>query len=172
MKNELSVTLIACALVFSGIGVLAFDTMNNQSMTPVKMEFTPSKSINVDILTNEEYSVKYLSKNPQTTNTPLKDGTTSVKTIVGLIIPENNKHPWGFVEGVVSNPAPGHPVIIQIYRSLDDIPIHIAQIDVNPDNSFLYKFRVLSIDDGITTHIFEGDYYVKIFKTVITPGLT
>ena len=172
MKNELTVTIIACAIIFSGVGVLAFDTMNHKTMTPDKMVFTPTQPIEENKSTHETYSVKSLSKNPQTITIPLNDGTTSVKTIVGMTIPENNKHPWGFVEGVVSNPAPGHPVIIQFYKSLDDIPVHIAQIDVNPDNSFNYRFRVLSIDDGITTHIFEGDYYVKIFKTVITPGLT
>lgn len=170
MKNEVTITIIACAVIFTGMGFLAFDTMNHKTMIPDKMEFKPSSS--VDVLTNEKYSVKYLSKNPQTTNTPLHDGTTRVKTIVGMTIPENNTHPWGFVEGTIDNPASGHPVIIQFFRSLDDIPIHIAQIDVNPDNSFNYRFRVLSIDDGITTHIFEGDYFVKIFKTVITPGLT
>lgn len=171
MKNELSVTLIVCAIIFSGIGVLAFETMNSQTMSPVSMEFTPPKSNDVKVVTNEDPSVEYLSKNPQITNTPLNDGTTSVKTIVGMTIPENNKHPWGFVEGQVSNPAPGHPVIIQFFRSFDGLPVHVAQVDLNPDNSYNYRFRVLSIDDGITTHLFEGDYFVKIFKTVITPGL-
>ncbi len=172
MKNELTVTIIACAIIFSGVGVLAFDTMNHKTMTPDKLVFTPTQLIDEDKSTHEKYSVKSLSKNPKITYIPSTDGTTQVQTIVGMTIPENNKHPWGFVEGKVDKPAPGHPVIIQFYRSLDEIPVHIAQIDLNPDNSFNYRFRVLSIDDGITTHIFEGDYFVKIFKTVITEGQT
>jgi len=85
-----------------------------------------------------------------------------------LQIPEDNKFPWGTVTGKVINPALGHPVIIKFYKSLDEIPVHIAQIDLNDDNTFEYKFRLFSIDDGITTHIFEGEYYIEIFKTVNT----
>ena len=160
MKNEITVTIIACAVIFSGIGLLAFDTVNQQTITP---------SDN-DILKTEKYSVEYLSEHPQITKTSLGDGTTQIKTLMGMIIPEDNKLPWAFVEGTVSNAAPGHPVIIQIFKSLDESPVHVAQIDLNDDNSFAYKFRVLSVIDGVTNHLYEGDYFVKTFKIVTTPG--
>lgn len=73
----------------------------------------------------------------------------------------------GIIEGKVKNPAPGYPVIVQFFKSLDEDPIHLAQIDLNDDNSFEYQFRLLSVEEGKTTHFFEGDYYVKIFKTII-----
>jgi len=172
MKNELTITIIACTVIFSGMGYLAYDTMNQQISTPVKTASIPIQSTVDDILSNEKYSVNYFAQHPKTTKTILADGTTLTMTLVGMTIPENNKLPWGFVEGMVANPVPGHPVIVQFFKSLDDVPVHVAQIDLNDDNSYEYKFRVLAINEGITTHVFEGDYFVKIFKTVYTPGST
>jgi hypothetical protein len=170
MKNELIITIIGCAVVFSGISLLAFDVVNGQSS--VKTDSAVILQSDDDILKIDKLSVEYLSKHPQTTKTSLEDGTTQILTLMGMTIPEDNKHPWAFVEGTVSNPAPGHPVIMQIFESLDENPIHVAQIDLNDDNSFEYKFRVYSVIDGVENHLYEGDYFVKTFKMVVTPGQT
>ena len=45
-------------------------------------------------------------------------------------------------------------------------PIHFAQSDVNDDGSYEYKFRIRSVDGDTVVDVFEGDYVVKIFKTV------
>ena len=88
--------------------------------------------------------------------------------IISMHIPEDNTLPWGFVEGKVINPAEGYPVIIQIYKNGD--PVHFAQTDVKKDGSYEYKFRVRDIDGDQVINIFQGDYTVKIFKTVyVTP---
>ncbi len=172
MKKELTITIIVCAVVFSGISLLAFATVNQETITPVKSDSSPISPSDNDILKTEKYSVEYLSKHPQITRTSLGDGTTQIKTLMGMTIPKDNTLPWAFVEGTVSNAAPGHPVIVQIFKSLDDIPIHVAQVDLNDDNSFAYKFRVYSVIDGVANHLYEGDYFVKTFKTVITQGQT
>lgn len=79
-------------------------------------------------------------------------------------IPEDNTLPWGFVEGKVINPAKGYPVIIQIYKNGE--PVHFAQTDVREDGSYEYKFRARNVDGDRVINIFQGDYTVKIFKTV------
>lgn len=76
---------------------------------------------------------------------------------------ESNELPWGFVEGKIANHVAGHPVIIQIFNN--GTPMRFAQVDVNSDGTYEYKFRVLDISDGEKTHIF-GDFTVLIFKTV------
>lgn len=88
--------------------------------------------------------------------------------IIPMHIPEDNTLPWAFVEGKVINPAEGYPVIIQIYK--DDEPVHFAQTDVREDGSYEYKFRARNVDGDRVINIFQGDYTVKIFKTVyVTP---
>lgn len=88
--------------------------------------------------------------------------------IIPMHIPEDNALPWAFVEGKVINPAEGYPVIIQIYK--DDEPVHFAQTDVREDGSYEYKFRARNVDGDKVINIFQGDYTVKIFKTVyVTP---
>ena len=88
--------------------------------------------------------------------------------IVSMHISGDNTLPWGFVEGKVINPAEGYPVIIQIYKNGD--PVHFAQTDVKKDGSYEYKFRVRDVDGDQVINIFQGDYTVKIFKTVyVTP---
>jgi len=57
-----------------------------------------------------------------------------------------------------------HPVIIQIYK--EGKPVHFAQVPVNDDGTYQYRFRVLDVTDNKTIRIFEGDYTVKIFKVV------
>lgn len=105
----------------------------------------------------------------QTTTTKLDDEISLEKTVTTMSIPENNTLPWGTVKGKVNDPSQGYPVIIQFFKSLEEDPIHVAQVTLKGDDSFEYKFRVLSIDEGKITHFFEGDYYIKIFKVVNTP---
>lgn len=92
------------------------------------------------------------------------DASVLEETTIQMSIPSDNPIPWGFVEGKIASPAKDHPVIIQIYKG--DVPVHFAQIPVNDDGSYQYRFRVLDVTDNKTTRIFEGDYTVKIFKVV------
>jgi len=105
----------------------------------------------------------------QTTEIKLDDERSLQRTITVMSIPENNAMPWGTIKGKVHDPVQGYPVIIQFFKSLEEDPIHVAQVKLKGDNSFEYRFRVLSVDDGNTAHFFEGDYHVKIFKVVNTP---
>lgn len=103
------------------------------------------------------------------------DATTSIeKTTLGINISPENTLPWAFVNGVIENPVQGYPVIIQFFNesNLDD-PVHIAQVDVEEDGSYEYKFRVRDVDleTGKATNIFEGDYMIKVFKVVSTSAL-
>lgn len=84
--------------------------------------------------------------------------------VISMHIPEDNTLPWGFVEGKIINAAEGHPVIIQIYKNGE--PVQFAQTDVKEDGSYEYKFRVRNVDGDQVINIFQGDYTVKIFKTV------
>ncbi|PJC51113.1 MAG: hypothetical protein CO032_01310 [Nitrosopumilales archaeon CG_4_9_14_0_2_um_filter_34_16] len=115
------------------------------------------------------YDMPAFAETSQTTTTKLDDEISLEKTVTKMSIPQNNTLPWGAVKGKVNNPSQGYPVIIQFFKSLEEDPIHVAQVSLKGDNSFEYRFRVLSIDDGKITHFFEGDYYVKIFKVVNTP---
>jgi hypothetical protein len=115
------------------------------------------------------YDMPAFAETSQTTTTKLDDEISLEKTVTKMSIPQNNTLPWGAVKGKVNNPSQGYPVIIQFFKSLGEDPIHVAQVSLKGDNSFEYRFRVLSIDDGKITHFFEGDYYVKIFKVVNTP---
>ena len=162
MNNEIKITLIACLIIFAGIGVLAVNTINSSSMEISQKEITP---LDEPIIDDSQKSVKY----PHTSLSKIDENLSLKTTTMILSIPENNKHPWGFISGKVIDAAPGHPVIIQFFKSLDVTPIHVAQIDLDDDDSFEYQFRLLSVDDGITSHFFSGDYYIKIFKTVRTP---
>jgi hypothetical protein len=92
------------------------------------------------------------------------DSIVLQQKIISMHIPEDNTLPWGFVEGKVINPADGYPVIIQIYKN--DEPVHFAQTDVKEDGSYEYKFRARNVDGDKVINIFQGDYTVKIFKTV------
>jgi hypothetical protein len=84
--------------------------------------------------------------------------------IISMNIPENNTLPWGFVEGKVINPVDGYPVIIQIYKNGE--PVHFAQTNVKEDGTYEYKFRARTVHGDQVINIFQGDYTVKIFKTV------
>ena len=101
---------------------------------------------------------------PQATYFPI-DGIIGIeKTTLMFHAPQENTLPWGFVEGKIENPVAGYPVIIQIYKDGD--AVQFAQTDVNEDGTYEYKFRVLNIEDEKTIKIFNGDYYVSIFKVV------
>jgi len=101
---------------------------------------------------------------PQTEYIPLNGIIGIEKSSVMFHTPEKNSLPWGFVEGKIANPVAGYPVIIQIFKN--DEAVHFAQTNVNEDGSYEYKFRVLNIENDQTTKIFDGDYYVTIFKVV------
>jgi hypothetical protein len=92
------------------------------------------------------------------------DASVLEETTIQMSIPSDNHIPWGFVEGKIASPVKDHPVIIQIYKG--DVPVHFAQVPVNDDGSYQYKFRVLDVTDNKTTRIFDGYYTVKIFKVV------
>ena len=101
---------------------------------------------------------------PQTEILPLTGMMVLEKSTVFFHAPESNTLPWAFVEGNITNHVEGYPVIIQIFRNNE--VVHFAQINVEVDGDYEYKFRVLNIDNGVTTQIFDGDYTVKIFKVV------
>jgi len=113
--------------------------------------------------------VPAFAEHSQTTVTPLNDEISLEKTMIIMNVPENNTLPWGTIKGKINNPTQGYPVIIQFFKSLEEDPVHVAQVNVRGDNSFEYRFRVSSTDDGNITNFFEGDYYVKIFKVINTP---
>ncbi len=93
------------------------------------------------------------------------DGKLNLEiTTIIMTIPENNTLPWGYVSGSVNNPAEQHPVIIQFHK--EGNPVHVAQVEVNSDGTYEYKFRVQNTTDGHTVNVFEGSYTVKIFKVV------
>ena len=101
----------------------------------------------------------------QTEIMPLDATTGLEKTTVFFHASSSNSLPWGFVEGKVTNPVQGHPVIIQIFK--DGEAVHFAQTSVDENDQYQYKFRVLNSDsEGQSTKIFDGDYLVKIFKVV------
>ena len=101
---------------------------------------------------------------PQTEYIPLNGIIGIEKSSIMFHTPEDNSLPWGFVEGKIANPVAGYPVIIQIFK--DDEAIHFAQTDVSENGSYEYKFRVLNVENNQSTKIFDGDYYVTIFKVV------
>jgi len=87
-----------------------------------------------------------------------------VKTTIPMYIPTENILPWASVSGIVENHVNNHPIIIQIYQN--DEPVHFAQTNVNDDGSYEYKFRVKTVNDDKIINIFEGNYEVRIFKTI------
>ena len=102
----------------------------------------------------------------------LNDETSLEKTTTTMSVPLGNTLPWGTVSGTIDNPAYGYPVIIQFFNEdSGDEPIHVAQVNVNGDDTYEYKFRVRDVDlqSGQVTDVFQGDYTVKIFKVVNSP---
>ena len=109
------------------------------------------------------------AESSETTIVKLDQERSLQKTVTTMTVPHDNTLPWGTVKGKVNDPAQGYPVIIQFFKPGEESPIHVAQVDLRGDDSFEYKFRVLSVEDGKITHFFEGDYNVKIFKVINTP---
>ena len=103
-----------------------------------------------------------------TTVLSTNDGIQLTKTVVSMSISPDNTLPWGFIEGTVDNHAEGYPVIVQIYQ--DGEPVHFAQTDVDEDGTYEYKFRARNIDGDNVVNVYEGDYEVKIFKSVQITG--
>ena len=93
-----------------------------------------------------------------------KDNFEVVETTIPMYISPENILPWASVSGIVENYANNHPIIIQIYQN--DEPVHFAQTNVNDDGSYEYKFRVKTVNDDEIINIFEGNYEVRIFKTI------
>ena len=103
-----------------------------------------------------------------TTVLSTNDGVQLTKTIVSMSISSDNTMPWGFIEGTIENHADGYPVIVQIYQN--DEPIHFAQTSVNEDGTYEYKFRARNLDGNTVVNVYEGDYEVKIFKSIQITG--
>ena len=87
------------------------------------------------------------------------------KNIIYMHIPGDSPLPFGCVWGTVQNAAPGYPVEIQIYK--DGKPVYFAQTNVKSDGSYEQYFRVKSVEGDKVIHIFEGDYTVDIYKSVV-----
>lgn len=103
---------------------------------------------------------------PHTETTALSAGIGLERTSLAFHASPANTLPWGFVEGTVDNPVPGHPVIIQMYAD-DGSAVHFAQVGVAGDGSYEYKFRVRNVGaDGEATQLFSGDYTVAVYKVV------
>lgn len=96
------------------------------------------------------------------------DGVQLTQTVVPMLIPSDNTMPWGFIEGTIENHAEGFPVIVQIYQN--DEPVHFAQTTVNEDGTYEYKFRARNVDGNNVVNVYEGDYEVKIFKSIQITG--
>tara|TARA_B100000029_G_scaffold427551_1_gene436997 strand:- start:581 stop:988 length:408 start_codon:yes stop_codon:yes gene_type:complete len=96
------------------------------------------------------------------------DGIQLTKTVITMHISSDNTLPWGFIEGTIDNHAEGYPVILQIYQN--DEPVHFAQTDVNEGGTYEYQFRVRNVDGDNVVNIYDGDYEVKIFKSVQITG--
>ena len=96
------------------------------------------------------------------TVTPINEKLSLEKTIITMNISQENTLPWGAVKGVVSDHVEGYPAIIQFYKGGE--PVHVAQVDINEDGSYEYKFRARSVDNntGEITNIFEGQHTIKI----------
>src|SRR5579863_9266071 len=87
------------------------------------------------------------------------------KSVINMNIPSDPKLPYGCVWGTVQNAAPGYPVDIEIYKN--NKPVYFAQANVTSDGSYQQYFRVINVDHGHMTNIFEGDYTVEIFKYIV-----
>jgi len=145
--------------------------MNNLSKVLSSVGTISALFVLLTIVTPFNISFAEYEESQTTTITPLDDELSIEETVMILVIPENNTLPWAFVEGMIENPAPGYPVIIQFFndKSGND-PIHVAQTDVNDDDTYEYTFRVSDVDiqTGQTINVFEGAYNVKVFKVIVS----
>ena len=108
----------------------------------------------------------------QTEIIPMNNSIGLEISVIPMNISKDNQLPWGFIEGLIQNHVSNYPVIIQIFDNDESIignnheAVHFAQIPVNDDGSYEYKFRVLNSNQDQTEAIFDGSYAVKIFKVV------
>ena len=103
-----------------------------------------------------------------TTVLSTNDGVQLTETVVSMSVPSDNIMPWGYIEGTIENHAEGYPVIVQIYQN--DEPVHFAQTNVNEDGTYEYKFRARNLDGNNVVKVYEGEYEVKIFKSIQIAG--
>ena len=103
-----------------------------------------------------------------TTVVSTNNGIQLTKTVVPMSISSDNEMPWGFIEGNIENHAEGYPVIVQIYQN--DEPVHFAQTDVDENGTYEYKFRARNVDGNNVVNVYDGDYEVKIFKSIQITG--
>ena len=104
-----------------------------------------------------------------TTVISTNDGIQLTKTVIQMHISPDNTLPWGFIEGTVDNHAEGYPVVLKIYQNGE--AIHFGQTNVNEDGTYEYKFRARNVDGENVVNVYEGDYDVKIFKSVQITGI-
>lgn len=100
------------------------------------------------------------------TITPINDEISLEKTSSTMHIPTDKSLFWGAVKGKASDYVERYPVIIQFFKG--DEPVHVAQVKVKGDGSYEYKFKIRNINQntGEITDIFEGKYFVNIFKVI------
>ncbi|MDH3501587.1 MAG: hypothetical protein OEL69_03655 [Nitrosopumilus sp.] len=134
------------------------------------MFFAIIASITVMIFPSEILAQTQESEN--ITITPINEEISLQKTVTIMIIPEDNKLPWGTVKGKASDYVERYPVIIQFFKGEE--PVHFAQVDMKGDGSYEYKFRVRNVDSetGEAVNIFQGQYTVKIFKVIYNQSNT
>ena len=126
MNREVLITLIGCTIIFAGVGFFAYH-MNTDQMHKPQVEKIPQRvAIPDDSMTKPEKNFS-----DSTENIKINDNTSIEKSTITLNIPVNNTIPWGIIKGDVTNPTIGHPVIIQFFKSIDDSPVHVAQVNVN-----------------------------------------
>jgi len=101
------------------------------------------------------YDVYAFTDSTQTTVTRIDDEKRLQKTTLHMNIPETNTLPWGTIKDKIDHPSQGYLVINQIFKSNEDVPIHVAKVNLKGDNSSEYKFRLLSIDEGIITYFLK-----------------
>ena len=162
--KALIITLVMIAII--AVGSLSLILAINYETDNLKNNVKKIEMENNTTVIESVEKIPEIQKYPETTILRLDDERSIKNTTIILNIPKNNTLPYAHIKGNVLNPAEGYPVILQIYKSLKEGPIHIAQVDLNEDNKFEYSFRILSINDGITIHLYEGDYFVKVIKVV------
>jgi hypothetical protein len=151
--------------------ILSNSSLTGKTITRQKNIFSAIMITSFLLIVTNSSSFAY-SNSTQTEITPINDQIGIEKTTLQMLIPKENKLPWGFVEGKISNHVAGYPVIIQIFDNDKTITgnkigaVHFAQTLVNDNGSYEYKFRVFDSKQGQIKHIFEGGYTVKIFKVV------
>ena len=142
-------------MIFAGTVVALLMISLIPNITPYANAHPHSGSLEINEHTHE----------PQTVIIPINDMIGIEKTVLLMHAENDNALSWGFVEGKIANHVADYPVIIQMYNENGEAA-HFAQTNVEQDGMYEYKFRVQSIDNGESIHLFEGDYWIHIFKVV------